>query len=153
MIVYYDWKEGAFLHCDSFEDSQDSYIPLESLKDELILRYRRIIPPKQLEVTEENKKEEEKGKRSKERNIGEVVKKVTEWKKLYTHGINGSKSHTLKEAANIVKVPRKTLSDYLLLLKKGKKYGFDFNMYSEAKIGLLRLFVKLKLANEKAVAK
>jgi hypothetical protein len=41
------------------------------------------------------------------------------------------------------------LDDYLLQLRYGKKYGFDFNEHKEAKIGVLRAFVKKKKQDEK----
>jgi hypothetical protein len=41
------------------------------------------------------------------------------------------------------------LDDYLLQLRYGKKYGFDFNEHKEAKIGILRAFVKKCKQDEK----
>ena len=88
---------------------------------------------------------EEKSKRVKERNIREAVAKVAQWRKLYV-GIkdqNGKvKKYSLKESAKIVGIPKKTLDDYLLQITSGVKYGFDFKLNSENKMGLLRTFVK-----------
>ena len=48
----------------------------------------------------------------------------------------------LDKAANKVGIQKKTLDDYLLQIRCGKNYGFDFNKHSNEKIGKLRSFVK-----------
>jgi hypothetical protein len=50
----------------------------------------------------------------------------------------------LDQAANKVKISKKTLDDYLLQIRCGKRYGFDFNKYQDERIGKLRSFVKEK---------
>ena len=84
-------------------------------------------------------------KRTKERKIGFIIEKVSLWRKLY----NGMPDHTgkiirysLEEAANLVGVSKKSLDDYLSQLRKGRKYGFDFNKNKDEKVGALRTFVK-----------
>ena len=42
----------------------------------------------------------------------------------------------------MVKISKKTLDDYLSQLKKGKKYGFNFNDHKNEKIGVLRQFIR-----------
>ena len=86
-------------------------------------------------------------KRTKERKIGFIIEKVSLWRKLY----NGMPDHTgktirysLEEAANLVGVSKKSLDDYLSQLRKGRKYGFDFNKSKDEKVGALRMFVKYK---------
>ena len=39
-------------------------------------------------------------------------------------------------------VAKKTLDDYLLQIRCGKKYGFNFNTNVNSKIGELRAFVR-----------
>ena len=56
---------------------------------------------------------------------------------------------SLEDAANKVGVSKKSLDDYLLQLRFGKKFGFDFEQNKDQKVGILRLFVK----NEKAKIK
>ena len=56
---------------------------------------------------------------------------------------------SLEDAAKKVGISKKSLDDYLLQLRYGKKYGFDFNEHKEAKIGILRAFVKKKKSDEK----
>ena len=41
-------------------------------------------------------------------------------------------------------VSKKSLDDYLLQLRFGKKFGFDFEKNRESKVGTLRTFVKQK---------
>ena len=48
----------------------------------------------------------------------------------------------LKEAAKKVNIAKKTLDDYLLQIRCGKRYGFDFNSNGTYKIGKLRSYVK-----------
>mmetsp|Transcript_1884 Transcript_1884/g.1684 ORF Transcript_1884/g.1684 Transcript_1884/m.1684 type:complete len:239 (+) Transcript_1884:11-727(+) len=86
-------------------------------------------------------------KRTKERKIGFIIEKVSLWRKLY----NGIPDHTgktvrysLEEAANLVGVSKKSLDDYLSQLRKGRKFGFDFNKNKDEKVGTLRTFVKDK---------
>lgn len=52
--------------------------------------------------------------------------------------------YSLEEAANLVGVSKKSLDDYLSQLRKGRKYGFDFNKNKDEKVGTLRMFVKNK---------
>jgi len=59
---------------------------------------------------------------------------------------------SLEDAAKKVNVSKKSLDDYLLQLRFGKKFGFDFEKHRESKVGVLRSFVKeekdkLKKAN------
>ena len=75
---------------------------------------------------DENAKD--KSKRTKERTIEEIIAKVSLWRRLY-NGVqrNGQLvRYTLEEAATKVDVSKKSLDDYLLQLRFGKKYNFDF---------------------------
>lgn len=48
----------------------------------------------------------------------------------------------LENAAQEVGIAKKTLDDYLLQIRNGKKYGFNFNEKVNSKIGELRAFVR-----------
>lgn len=50
----------------------------------------------------------------------------------------------LDQAANKVCISKKTLDDYLLQIRCGKRYGFDFNSHKDDRIGILRSHVKDK---------
>jgi hypothetical protein len=50
--------------------------------------------------------------------------------------------YSLEESASKVGVSKKSLDDYLLQLRFGKKFGFDFDSNKEEKVGILRMFVK-----------
>ena len=67
------------------------------------------------------------------------------WRRLY-NGVNGKDGqlvrYSLEDAAKKVGISKKSLDDYLLQLRYGKKYNFDFNSHKEDKIGVLRAFVK-----------
>lgn len=83
--------------------------------------------------------------RVKERKIGEVVEKVALWRRFYTGFFDENTkfiSMPLDQAANKVGISKKTLDDYLLQIRCGKKYGFDFNKNLDKRIGVLRTYVK-----------
>jgi hypothetical protein len=80
-----------------------------------------------------------------ERKIGYVIEKVFAWRRFY----NGLKDendnyikYSLDKAAEKVAVSKKSLDDYLLQIRLGRKYGFDFNKNKYKKIGILRDYVK-----------
>jgi len=81
-------------------------------------------------------------RRTKERKIGDVIKKVAEWRKLYNGIEEGGEliKKSLEEAAKEVSISKKSLDDYLLQLRNGRKYGFNFNEHKDDKIGILRAF-------------
>lgn len=89
-----------------------------------------------------------KTKRTKERTISEIIDKVSQWRKLYNGIIKGTDKNqnlerlSLDDAAAKVGVSKKSLDDYLLQLRFGKKFGFDFENNKESKVGVLRMFVK-----------
>lgn len=93
----------------------------------------------------DNKNDKKKERRTKERKIGFIIEKVNAWRKLY-HGFYNEKGeqtrYTLDQAAKIIDISKKSLDDYLLQLRLGRKYGFDFNKHQNEKVGMLRVFVK-----------
>mmetsp|Transcript_7750 Transcript_7750/g.7604 ORF Transcript_7750/g.7604 Transcript_7750/m.7604 type:complete len:275 (-) Transcript_7750:29-853(-) len=84
-------------------------------------------------------------KRTKERKVGVIIEKVAQWRNLY-NGVPNSNGEivrlTLEEAATRVGISKKSLDDYLLQLRFGRKYGFNFEEHKNDKVGLLRAFVK-----------
>ena len=90
-----------------------------------------------------------KSKRAKERKIGYIIKKVFMWKTLY-NGIystdeKGNKikiKYTLEQAAAKAGISKKSLDDYLIQLRIGKFFNFNFTEHKNDKVGILRAFVK-----------
>eukprot|EP00826_Nyctotherus_ovalis_P038197 TRINITY_DN3568_c0_g5_i3.p1 TRINITY_DN3568_c0_g5~~TRINITY_DN3568_c0_g5_i3.p1 ORF type:complete len:175 (-),score=53.20 TRINITY_DN3568_c0_g5_i3:115-639(-) len=83
--------------------------------------------------------------RMKERKIGQVIDQVMIWRRYYNgytdyHGKQVKLS--LDEAAAKVGVPKKSLDDYFLQLRMGRKYGFNFNANKDENVGVLRAFIK-----------
>ena len=80
-----------------------------------------------------------------ERKIGYIIEKVYAWRKLY-NGFKDDKNkyvkYSLDKAAEQVGVSKKSLDDYLLQLRLGRNYRFDFDENKYKKIGVLRDFVK-----------
>ena len=70
----------------------------------------------------------DKGKRTKERSIEEIIQKVSLWRRLYNGVLREGNlvRYSLEDAATKVNVSKKSLDDYLLQLRFGKKYNFDF---------------------------
>lgn len=58
--------------------------------------------------------------------------------------------YSLEDAANKVGVSKKSLDDYLLQLRFGKKFGFDFQTHKDDKVGVLRSFVKSEKTKQKS---
>ena len=153
MILYYSNKEKSFCLCGSAKDADTCFLPLSELNGELILKYRNMINNNPNKLNDPTNILEDNNKKLKERKIREVIEKVIEWRRLYSTKVkdDGSKlKYNLEEAADIVGISKKTLDDYLLQIRAGYKYNFDFNMYSEAKIGLLRSYVKLSKSKRKS---
>lgn len=99
---------------------------------------------KQLFDKKENNKNQ-KDKRTKERKIEFIVEKVNAWRRLYNGFYNENGEYTrysLDQAAKMVGISKKSLDDYLLQLRLGRKYGFNFNQNKTKKVGILRAFVK-----------
>lgn len=70
-----------------------------------------------------------------------MIEKVLKWRELYAGIKNGMETEEkipLDEGADIVKISKKTLDDYLAQLKKGRNYGFNFNEHKNDKVGVLR---------------
>lgn len=83
--------------------------------------------------------------KNKQKKIAEVVEKVALWRKFYTGFYDEFGNYVqkpLQTAAQEVGIAKKTLDDYLLQIRNGKKYGFNFNDKANAKIGQLRAFVR-----------
>ena len=93
-----------------------------------------------------------KSKRAKERKIGEIIKKVYLWRKLnlgfYDKKLNKEIKYSLEDGAMKLGISKKSLDDYLIQLRLGKFYGFNFNEHINDKVGVLRAFVKKNRAIE-----
>lgn len=88
--------------------------------------------------------------RVKERVLGTIVRKVKTWRELYLGCALGQERRlSLKEAAKAVRLPKKTLDDYLQQLKAGKRGGFDFAQHANQGVGTLRDFLRVRKAAER----
>ena len=84
-------------------------------------------------------------KRTKERQIRFVVERVSLWRKLYNGvelGNGETVRYSLEDSAKLVGISKKSLDDYLLQLRFGRMYGFDFLKHQCDNIGVLRKFVR-----------
>lgn len=148
VISYYSAQYDSYIFCAL--DPVPSYITI-SLDDvssqTLVLRVKLLGS----ECKQDSKAETTKKKpyrkpiRIRLRKIGEVVEKVTQWRRMNSGYVDDTGmliKMTLMEAATVLCIPKKSLDDYLFLLKQGRQYGFDFNMYKNHTVGTLRSFIK-----------
>lgn len=95
----------------------------------------------------------EASRRTKERQIRFVVERVSLWRKLY-NGVELNTGETirysLEDAARLVGISKKSLDDYLLQLRFGRMYHFDFRRHQNENIGVLRRFVREQKTNPKS---
>lgn len=100
---------------------------------------------------DEDGKQKKRSKRTKERLVHEIIEKVSTWRSLYNGimipseidpSIKVEKKWSLEEAAIEVGITKKSLDDYLLQLRFGRKFGYDFEANKLSKVGELRHFVK-----------
>ena len=153
-IIYLFHREaGDYILCGS--DPIDESISFDSelfsgniikIKVYAFVDQLDLVVPKSDKTTKNGIGEKrEKPKRTKERKIGYIVEKVNTWRKLYNGYYDEGKEFkkfSLDEAARMVKISKKSLDDYLLQLRLGRKYGFDFNKFRGSRVGVLRSFVK-----------
>ena len=111
-----------------------------------------------LDENEEDKKKYEKltDANKRERKIGYIIEKVYAWRKLYNgyrDDDNNFIKYTLDEAAEKINVSKKSLDDYLLQIRLGRKTGFNFDDNKNEKIGVLRAHVEEQKKNSNNVIK
>lgn len=86
------------------------------------------------------------------------MERVSLWRKLYNGvdlGNGETVRYSLEDSARLVGISKKSLDDYLLQLRFGRMYGFDFLKHQCDNIGQLRKFVRerknhMKIASKKA---
>jgi hypothetical protein len=145
--------DGVYIYCgDTTKLKEAQKIPwgvVNNQQIQKILKNKRSFVEKLLEEQRKNTDKETLGdgkgaKTTKEKRIGEVVEKVALWRRFYT-GFYDYRANfiqkSLEQAENEVVIAKKTLDDYLLQIRCGKKYGYNLNINVDGKIGELRAFV------------
>ncbi len=162
MVSYYSVESEAYIFCATDPMPPTVVIPASELVNGRLILRAKIGPGAEIEEPSEvrprpTKKTsgapgQQKRKRTKERKIGQIIDQVGTWRRYY----NGYTDYhgrvvklSLEEAAAKVGIPKKSLDDYFLQLRLGKKYGFDFNKHKDDNVGVLRTFIK----NARAEAK
>ena len=149
MVSYYSPTRQMFVYLATSPLETSTAIPKLEIESGVIkLRLRSILTNDlSLSIPEDDASDsaDKVGRRTKERKIGYIIEKVARWRNLY-NGIQDSKGNTIKmtleEAAKKVDISKKSLDDYLLQLRFGRKYGFNFEEHKNDKVGLLRAYVK-----------
>lgn len=102
-----------------------------------------------------------KSKRIKERTIREIMMSISRWRQLHSgimiveDEVTGEvtqqriKRMSLERASKEIGLTKKSLDDYLLQFRFGAKFGFDFELNIDQKMGVLRQYVKERKAEIK----
>lgn len=115
-----------------------------------------------LDFMEAKNRRIKRGNRSIEKNIYEVINLVSLWIRLsngkihldansgrFRLGPGSGPKLDRDEAARILHTPKKSLNDYLLHLRYGRHFGFDFVQHKFHRMGILRHFVEIKKKDSK----
>ncbi|CAD8084338.1 unnamed protein product [Paramecium primaurelia] len=180
-ISYYSFDCEMYINC-GLDPVHYSYVmPLNEIKQTNQLRIKciqtgislihlvmseemneKVNKMKEQEGNEQSQQQQQQGqenqkqcRRTKERRIGYIIDKVAKWREYYNGiKIDGeSKRFTLEEAAHKVSISKKSLDDYLLQIRYGRKFGFNFNEHKNEKVGVLRAFVKKNNSTKKKKVK
>ena len=135
-----DPESSSSLSSISYENKDESFdVPINKNNDDNKKKFGQL--------TDSHKRE---------RKIGYIIEKVYAWRKLY-NGFKDEKGnynrYSLDKAAELVGVSKKSLDDYLLQIRLGRKYGFNFNEKKYKKIGELRECVKKTKETEPRIIK
>lgn len=159
IIYYYSREAEEYVYCGSDPIDPSIYLSFNDENNLLNLKchcfldvgfVRTIDPDREIEPiidVDAGAKEGKSTKRTKERKIGSVIEKVNAWRRLYNGYYDENRKfvkHSLEDAARILNTSKKSLDDYLLQLRLGRKYGFNFNENKSKRVGILRTFVKEK---------
>lgn len=148
MVSIFDPTLQLFVYLGTDPANNDFKIPLNLTQDgsvtpiQLLLRFRYAIPA-------DNRKRQdnldETSQRTKDRKICYIIEKVALWRNLYngTVLVQGDRNKlTLEEASMQIGISKKSLDDYLLQLRFGRRHGFNFQAHNTERVGLLRSYVK-----------
>ena len=83
--------------------------------------------------------------KTKQRTLGYVIEMVKEWRRLYNGYFDDNGEFTrmeLDKGALKLGIPKKTLDDYLGLIRDGSKMDYDFNSHINESVSDLRNFIK-----------
>ena len=139
VVPAFEMKEKLVLRFEPADWTDGSTLPSALIAEsEAYERYPEIQP----DVSEPVQK--------KERIIGHVLERVTKWRDIVRESKHRreldpdcpEERQTLEEAANAVGVAKKSLDDYLLMIRFGKKFGFNFEAHRNERVGVLRSYVK-----------
>lgn len=135
---------------DTFMLLKNHFSELEEQKNEKI-NEKKINQDRHINIPKKGiEKEIDFNKRK--RKIGDIVKNVYTQRMLFNGFYNdeGKKiKFELKEASDIVGVPKKTLDDYLKQIRFAREKGFDFNKNKDKPISFLRDFNKNRMHENK----
>ena len=147
-IAYYCFRHEIYICCATDPIPRSLIIPAEdyqNLSTYFTIRAKLGMMGCEAANLKNNDLDQKEKKRPKERRISFVISKVMQWRKFYAGIIDDNGQiikYSLEEAAEKVGISKKSLDDYMLQLRLGKKFGFDFEKNKDKKVGVLRAFIK-----------
>lgn len=145
LVSYFSFVHNVFVYIGTVDNLNVPVVNLGDLGEQIYLKFRiRSIPNIDGENLNQKGKEDSENvfRRTKERKIEEVVKKVIQWRAIYNTPDENGKTYSLDEAAVKVGMSKKSLDDYLIQIRNARRFGFNFNEHKNEKIGVLRDFNK-----------
>jgi len=148
MVSVFDPTLQLFVFLGTDPVNNDFKIPLGISQDgsvtptQLLLRFRYPTHP---DTRKRQDHPDEAVQRTKDRKICYIIEKVALWRNLYngTVLVQGDRNKlTLEEASMHIGISKKSLDDYLLQLRFGRRHGFNFRAHNTERVGLLRSYVK-----------
>lgn len=162
-VDYWSYLIGSFVKCGIEPLPVSVVVPAFEMKEKLVLRFEPAdwtdgssLPSALIAESEtyqrypEIQPDESLSDQKKERIIGHVLERVTKWRDIVRESKHKRETdpdcpeerQTLEEAAIAVGVAKKSLDDYLLMIRFGKKFGFNFEAHRDERVGVLRSYVK-----------
>lgn len=147
MVSCFDPQMQLFVYLGTDPSAGEIKIPLNFLQDQSVTT-RQLLLRLRFPGGQEKKKIEpadDPTLRTKDRKICYIIEKVALWRNLYngTVVVQGDRNKlTLEEASLFIGISKKSLDDYLLQLRFGRRHGFNFQMHNTERVGLLRSYVK-----------
>ena len=148
MISCFDPQMQLFVYLGTDPGTEDIKIPLTFMQEQSVGSMQLLVRLRYPGTHEQKRKTEnsdDPSQRTKDRKICYIIEKVALWRNLYngTVVVQGDRNKlTLEEASLYIGISKKSLDDYLLQLRFGRRHGFNFQVHNTERVGLLRSYVK-----------
>ena len=146
-ILFYSEQEHDYVYAGIYTGGKEKFEVPVTEDNKVKLKCRKTLNK---DALFKYSSKDNKSRRESERRIGEVLVSVTKWKHLQGKSGENDEYFSLRAAAKLVGISKKTLEDYYKQIKIGVRHGFDFNFYRDSLMGTLRRFNTQAESPEKA---